>query len=168
MDALNPDMIPAPGESSEMDKSIDAMDAELLAGPEIYHPSRLWQDLNRQNTEQLRRGGIENFKRSINQNYFNFLPLTLGDAQLFRLMRDAVRHGRLPLPRSSMRDPDLAADGGLLPAKERLRVSYGDADSVMQGIGRVQAATRWPGGAHPTVKARIKTRSSGELFATCP
>ncbi|MFC3227157.1 putative sugar O-methyltransferase [Marinibaculum pumilum] len=103
-----------------MDKSIDAMDAELLAGPEIYHPSRLWQDLNRQNTEQLRRGGIENFKRSINQNYFNFLPLTLGDAQLFRLMRDAVGHGRLPLPRSTMRDPDLTADGGLLPAKERI------------------------------------------------
>jgi hypothetical protein len=49
----------------------------------------------------------------------------------------------------------------LLPAEERLRVSYGDADSVVQGIGRVQAATRRARGAHATLK-RDEKRSSGE------
>lgn len=81
---------------ADMDITLAAMEAELMAGPEIYHPSRLWQELNRQNVAQLRHRGIENFKRSVNQNYFNFLPLSLADAQLFRLLRDAVLAGRLP------------------------------------------------------------------------
>ena len=60
----------------------------------------------------------------------------------------------------------------LLPAEERLRVLYGDADSVVQGLSRVQAATQWPGGVHATRRQRlargtgasfkIQTRSTGE------
>jgi len=105
---------------SEMDAVLAAMEAELLAGPEIYHPSRLWQDLNRQNIAQLRRRGIANFKRSVNQNYFNFLPLSLADVQLFRLIRDTLMRGRLPWPRSRMLDPDRMPDGTLLPAEDRI------------------------------------------------
>ena len=42
----------------------------------------------------------------------------------------------------------------LLPAEECLRVLYGDAYSVEQGIGRVQAATRWSGSVHATLRQR--------------
>lgn len=39
----------------------------------IYRPSLFWENLNKINLKQLHTLGYSNFKRSINQNYFNFL-----------------------------------------------------------------------------------------------
>ena len=38
------------------------------------------------NTEQVERLSLSYFKRSVNQNYFNWLPTTLGDNQMRRLL----------------------------------------------------------------------------------
>lgn len=120
MDAFRDDLMDGSDDIAGMDAVIAEMNATLLSGPEIYHPSRLWQELNRQNVAQLKRRGIENFKRSVNQNYFNFLPLSLADAQLGHLLREALLRGRLPLPRARLQDPDRGPDGALLPPRDRV------------------------------------------------
>lgn len=44
---------------------------ELLTGDPIYMPSQLWMDLGRHHTLQLQKYGMERFKRTVNQSYFN-------------------------------------------------------------------------------------------------
>ncbi|KAF0126990.1 MAG: Uncharacterized protein FD189_755 [Elusimicrobia bacterium] len=44
----------------------------LLKSPVVYHPSKLWLYYMVFNTFQLETGGIGNFKRTINNNYFNW------------------------------------------------------------------------------------------------
>ena len=41
---------------------------------------------NDKNLDQLRRCGLEHFKRTVNQNYFNWLPTDFSDPQLLRLL----------------------------------------------------------------------------------
>ncbi len=50
---------------SEMEKSIANAD-------DIYKPSLFWQAINRKHIEQLEIQGFDNFKRTLNQQYFNF------------------------------------------------------------------------------------------------
>ena len=47
----------------------------------------MWEHLNALNTEQIERLGLRHFKRSVNQNYFNWLPTNLGDNQMRRVLR---------------------------------------------------------------------------------
>jgi putative sugar O-methyltransferase len=44
----------------------------LSISPEIYQPSKLWLYFLVFNTFQIEEGGIENFKRTVNHNYFNW------------------------------------------------------------------------------------------------
>ena len=62
------------------------MAAELMRGDVLYRPSRFWRDLNEINHSQLRIAGFENFKRTINQNYFNWGPNSFEDNQLRNLL----------------------------------------------------------------------------------
>ena len=63
------------------------MTSELRRAEAIYYPSKFWQDLNQVNAAQLRSEGFRNFKRTLNQNYFNWGPNTLGDNQIRNLLR---------------------------------------------------------------------------------
>lgn len=58
---------------------------ELDAAPAIFRPSKYWEILNDKNIAQLRLNGFENFKRTINQNYFNWIPTDAEDNQIRRL-----------------------------------------------------------------------------------
>ncbi len=51
---------------------INLMYETLLKSPEAYHPSKLWLYFMVIHTFQLETGGIENFKRTLNNNYFNW------------------------------------------------------------------------------------------------
>lgn len=53
-------------------KVLSEMTNTLDKSLKIYHPSAFWQKLNLIHMEQLRQGGIENFKYSINTKYFNW------------------------------------------------------------------------------------------------
>jgi len=44
-------------------------------------PSGFWSHFGRHNEELLTAHGIENFKRTVNQNYFNWVPLSTADNQ---------------------------------------------------------------------------------------
>jgi len=52
------------------------MYADHLAGPEIFHASLFWEKINQLNIEWLKREGLDNFKRTVNNNYFNWMVST--------------------------------------------------------------------------------------------
>lgn len=52
----------------------------------IFQPSLFWQDLSDRNQKQLDNFGMENFKRTIANNYFQWLPGSFDDNQLQRLI----------------------------------------------------------------------------------
>src|ERR1700674_1883211 len=65
---------------------IDSMYAELALARELYRPSAFWEFFNDKNLDHLRRCGVEHFKRTINQNYYNWLPTDFAEKQLLRLL----------------------------------------------------------------------------------
>lgn len=57
------------------------MVAEVENGPALYRPSRFWKDLNEINSNMLSKYGLENFKRTVAQNYFNWMVISEDDPQ---------------------------------------------------------------------------------------
>jgi hypothetical protein len=49
------------------------MAAELEADDPVFLPSAFWRDLNDKNRRMLEEEGLANFKRTVSQNYFNWL-----------------------------------------------------------------------------------------------
>src|ERR1700694_4053906 len=76
---------------------IGQMAAEVEAGPAIYRPSRFWQELIARNVAQLDSAGFETFKRTVNQNYFNWLIVRPWDPQFRTLVGDWLRHPTLSI-----------------------------------------------------------------------
>src|SRR6266849_7525834 len=70
------------------------MSAEVEAGPPIYRPSHFWKMLGSLNLAQLADPGFDSFKRTINQNYFNWLIADPRDAQYRAVIKDWLRHPR--------------------------------------------------------------------------
>ena len=52
---------------------LQAMLHDYEAGPEIFLPSKFWKRLNAINSAWLAREGYDQFKRSVNNNYFNWM-----------------------------------------------------------------------------------------------
>lgn len=63
--------------------AFDAMVDELENEDPIFLPSAFWDDLNTKNTRMLEAEGLANFKRTVSQNYFNWL-ITSPKHPLFR------------------------------------------------------------------------------------
>lgn len=70
------------------------MTAEVKAGPEITQASRFWDEFNAFNLRQLDEHGFDQFKRTVNGNYFQWLPTTPRDPQFRSLLREWVRTPR--------------------------------------------------------------------------
>jgi len=95
-------MITSAGE--EVAAEIEAMRAHVAAGPEIYRPGAFWSDLLEMNLEMLRTDGIENFKRTVSNNYFNWMVMVPWHPQW---RAAAVRWLRYPrLVRVTMERPE--------------------------------------------------------------
>lgn len=72
------------------------MVAEMEQAPEIVRPSAYWEFLNGLNLAQLADSGFARFKRTVNQNYFNWPTRHLRDEQF----RAVAQHWlRRPTPR---------------------------------------------------------------------
>jgi len=71
--------------------------AEMEQAPAIVQPSDFWKSLNERNVQQLEEAGFARFKRTVNQNYFGWVPHTLRDDQLRALFIAWLRH---PEPRA--------------------------------------------------------------------
>lgn len=55
--------------------------------PEIFRPSLFWKYYEDKNLKQLSAKGLAHFKRTINQNYFNWVPESFADNQFRSLLR---------------------------------------------------------------------------------
>jgi putative sugar O-methyltransferase len=69
---------------------------EMARAPAIVQPSRFWEALNERNMSQLDDAGFARFKRTVNQNYFSWVPHALDDEQLHQVIKGWLRH---PEPR---------------------------------------------------------------------
>ena len=90
----------------EARQSLEDMQDELHAAPAVDEPSEFWRDMGWVNEQLLNWGVKANFKRTLNQNYFNFVPSASSDPRVVR-MRRLTRH----LPRNALEaytieDPD--------------------------------------------------------------
>jgi putative sugar O-methyltransferase len=65
---------------------IEAMRQGVAAAPDIYRPGKFWDGLIAANLEMLRTGGIENFKRTVSNNYYNWLVTSPRDGQVQRAL----------------------------------------------------------------------------------
>jgi putative sugar O-methyltransferase len=70
--------------------TIQQMFDELRTADPIFSPSAFWEHYNQKNLDQLSRLGIDRFKRTVNQNYYNWLPSDFSDHQL----QQVVNHWR--------------------------------------------------------------------------
>jgi putative sugar O-methyltransferase len=115
----------------ESRRQIAEMEQEITGAAEIYQPSRFWTVLNQSNSTMLEFGGEENFKRTINQNYFNFVPTSLLDPKILNLIRLWTRHPSLRPLIYGIKDPDQDPD---------FWVSWYDRYFIFQGN---RARGRW-------------------------
>ena len=82
---------------------------ELERDP-LYLPSSFWRQLNEQNMSMLAADGFANFKRSLNQNYYNWLVVRPRDQQFRHALTDWLEHPSLaPLRTRMERDLRLQA-----------------------------------------------------------
>jgi putative sugar O-methyltransferase len=70
---------------------VEDMFAELAEGPQLHRPSAYWEHINACNLQQLERDGFARFKRSVNQNYFGFVPTGRGSDQYEAVVRSWKR-----------------------------------------------------------------------------
>ncbi len=75
-----------------LNDQIDSMVAEMATAPPITRPSEYWDFLNGLNLRQLASGGFDEFKRTINGNYFQWLPTGPSDPQFRKLLVAFARH----------------------------------------------------------------------------
>ncbi|MEA2418298.1 MAG: hypothetical protein QOE60_504 [Thermoleophilaceae bacterium] len=78
-----------------LDERIRMMGTEMESAPQITQPSKFWQDLNAINLQQLERRGFDQFKRTINGNYFQWQTTTPRDPQFRMLLVQLARHPTL-------------------------------------------------------------------------
>jgi putative sugar O-methyltransferase len=69
------------------DPDLDSMIEEMRRAPPLYRPARMWDHLGSLNQEQFDRLGYDNFKRTANQNYFNWLPTSWRDENFRKVAR---------------------------------------------------------------------------------
>jgi putative sugar O-methyltransferase len=97
--------------SEEGRACIEAMNAEISTAPAIYHPSNFWKEVGAGHTQLLSWTGEANFKRTINQNFFNCIPVDPDDPQIVHLSRLVPQAERKTTPGYRLEGPD--CDPGL-------------------------------------------------------
>jgi len=85
---------------------IGEMLEEIRSADPLYHPSRIWEFLSDINNTMLGWGGEDNFKRTVNQNYFNFIPTSLLDRKILNLVGLWVRSPHWKIFGYRIEDPD--------------------------------------------------------------
>ncbi len=59
--------------SQVKDADLAMMIRELASAPAIYQPSQFWKSYVQLNVRQIQEAGLERFKTTVNQNYFNWV-----------------------------------------------------------------------------------------------
>lgn len=96
------------------------MSAEVQRGPEVIRPSAFWEAWSEQHLRVLAEAGFASFKRTINRNYFNWVPRSPLDDQFRVVARDGLRRGTaVGAVRARLED---TADLDFLPRAAQRRV----------------------------------------------
>ena len=74
---------------------IEVMRQNVTAAPEIYRPGKFWDALITTNLQMLRSEGIENFKRTVSNNYYNWLVTSVRDPQIKHALLGWLRNPSL-------------------------------------------------------------------------
>ena len=82
------------------------MRQEMAAAPAVDQPSAFWTAMGEVNERVLDWSGEANFKRTLNQNYFNFIPIAPDDPRMERLRRLVPDFTQNTLDRYAIEDPD--------------------------------------------------------------
>ena len=89
------------------DQQLSEMIEEVGSASPSYRPSNFWDNLNRVNLEMLGAHGLGNFKRTVAQNYFNWMVIEARDNQFRNLALDWIRRPSIQPFLNSIEPPDL-------------------------------------------------------------
>jgi putative sugar O-methyltransferase len=90
-----------------MPTALRDMAREVEAGPAIYRPSNFWKDLGSVNGDMIHELGLDNFKRTVAQNYFNWLVINRHDGQFKSVLKSFLRRPNLQPLLNKMTPPEL-------------------------------------------------------------
>ena len=94
---------------SSFEMELKAVQDELRAAGPDYVPSAFWQWLSDVNIAQINRQQLLRFKRTINNNYFQFLPGDVNDPQMKQLAAFCAANPS-PLPHEAAESAHVLAD----------------------------------------------------------
>ena len=89
------------------DPMLAAMLEEVAAAAPLYRPSRFWENLNAINLSMLSDHGLSNFKRTVAQNYFNWLIIRRNNNQFRNVFRAWLRRPSLQPVLNTLETPEL-------------------------------------------------------------
>ena len=78
---------------------------EVRRSDHTFRPSEYWQVLNKINIQQLNAYGLNNFKRTINQNYYNWIPDGFDNNQMKSLVSFWAKNPSLTAVNAKMKTP---------------------------------------------------------------
>jgi putative sugar O-methyltransferase len=81
--------------SRTVEALIEAMRRGMADAPDIYKPGAFWDQLIEANLNMLRCGGIANLKRTVSNNYYNWLVTEHRDPQLQRAVKNWLKQPSL-------------------------------------------------------------------------
>jgi len=84
---------------------------EMGKSPAIVQPSDFWCLLNDRNTRQLGDEGFAHFKRTVNHNYFSWIPHRLRDDQLRTMVKAWLLHPELAVVSARLGDTSTVEAG---------------------------------------------------------
>jgi putative sugar O-methyltransferase len=103
--AIAPHGLRATQEDQEVAELIEAMRRGVADAPEIYRPGEFWDGLIAANLEMLRAEGIANFKRTVSNNYYNWLVTSPLDPQVRNALVTWLRRPSLTPLRVRLEEP---------------------------------------------------------------
>ncbi|MCA3361654.1 MAG: putative sugar O-methyltransferase [Roseomonas sp.] len=80
--------------SDDLELSMTAMLAELEKDKD-FMPSEFWQNICKKNIQMIKTSGMQNFKRTISNNYFNWMIYSMRDPQFRNVVLTWLRSPRL-------------------------------------------------------------------------
>ncbi|HBG35370.1 MAG: hypothetical protein A2X70_05900 [Alphaproteobacteria bacterium GWC2_42_16] len=105
------------------EKYIASMFEEVNQASELYHPSKFWDFFTEINMIQLRESGIQSFKQTVNQVYYNYVPINFRDPLVLSINLLKLL-GKIPVVNKyRLKDPDM--EGQLSWKKSYRRVFQG-------------------------------------------
>lgn len=120
---------------------INIMHETIKNDEKIFQPSLFWEFFNDINLTLLKESGFKNFKRNVNQNYFNFVPSILIDSFVVSIVFLNLVGFRRSKSRYRLVDPDVVNSDGEL--KEEYRRVFQKSRRLTLFLYRVVVGGLW-------------------------